>query len=101
MGSHACAWPRSEHRGQVRGQYRVLIVEDNPEYLAIVSHELAVRGFEVRSFTSGEELLASPAREADSAHLLVLDWKLPGMTGIELLSRLRNDGCRTPVVFLT
>ncbi len=101
MGSHACAWPQPGREGQVRGQHRVLIVEDNLEYLAIVRHELTVRGFEVRSFVSGEDLLATPRSEADDADLLILDWKLPGMTGIALLSRLRDDGCRTPVLFLT
>ena len=79
---------------------RVLIVDDNQEYLAILHHELAARGFEVRSFTSAEDLLAFMPTKAD-ADLLILDWMLPGMNGIELLSRLQNDGCRLPAVFLT
>src|ERR1700733_6591309 len=66
---------------------RVLIVEDDESYREIVSSELEWHGFAVRSFADGDELLGSldAAAEAD---VIVLDWRLPTISGIDLLSQL-------------
>ena len=79
---------------------RVLIVEDDESYREIVSSELEWHGFAVRSFADGDELLGSldAAAEAD---VIVLDWRLPTISGIDLLSQLRQYGVSLPVVFLT
>jgi two-component system, OmpR family, response regulator ChvI len=79
---------------------RVVIVEDDENYREIVSSELGWHGFAVRSFADGDALLGSldAAAEAD---VIVLDWRLPTMSGIDLLSQLRQYGVSLPVVFLT
>ena len=79
---------------------RVLIVEDDADYREIVSDELSWHGFAVRSFADGDALLGSldAAAEAD---VIVLDWRLPTISGIDLLPRLRQLGVNLPVVFLT
>ena len=79
---------------------RVLIVEDDENYREIVSSELAWHGFAVRSFADGDALLGSldAAAEAD---VIVLDWRLPTISGIDLLPQLRQRGVNVPVVFLT
>jgi two-component system response regulator ChvI len=79
---------------------RVLIVEDDESYREIVSSELEWHGFAVRSFADGGELLGSldAAAEAD---VIVLDWRLPTISGIDLLSQLRQSGVSLPVIFLT
>ena len=79
---------------------RVLIVEDDESYREIVSSELAWHGFAVSSFADGDALLGSidAAAEAD---LIVLDWRLPTISGIDLLLQLRKRGVNVPLVFLT
>ena len=82
------------------GPIRVLVVEDDENYREIVSSELEWHGFAVRSFGDGDALLGSldAAAEAD---VIVLDWKLPTILGIDLLPQLRQRGVNLPVVFLT
>jgi two-component system response regulator ChvI len=79
---------------------RVLIVEDDEDYREIVTSELTWHGFAVRGFADGDALLASldVAAEAD---VIVLDWRLPTISGIDLLPQLRQLGVNLPVVFLT
>ena len=82
------------------GPIRVLIVEDDENYREIVSSELTWHGFAVRSFADGDALLGSldAAAEAD---VVVLDWRLPTISGIDLLPQLRQHGVNLPVIFLT
>src|ERR1700722_12979895 len=82
------------------GPIRVLIVEDDEDYREIVSSELEWHGFAVRSFGDGDALLGSldAATEAD---VIVLDWRLPTISGIDLLPQLHQRGVNLPVVFLT
>ena len=79
---------------------RVLIVEDDEDYREIVSDELLWHGFAVRSFADGGALLGS-LDVTDDADLIVLDWRLPDISGIDLLPELRRHGVNLPVVFLT
>jgi two-component system, OmpR family, response regulator ChvI len=79
---------------------RVLLVEDDQDYREIVASELSWHGFAIRCFADGASLLGSldTAVEAD---VIVLDWRLPNISGIDLLSQLRQRGVNLPVVFLT
>jgi two-component system response regulator ChvI len=79
---------------------RVLIVEDDENYREIVSSELEWHGFAVRSFPDGDRLLGSLDAVVE-ADVIVLDWRLPTISGIDLLPRLRELGVNLPVVFLT
>src|SRR5882757_7312877 len=79
---------------------RVLLVEDDEDYREIVGSELSWHGFAVRSFADGASLLGSLDVTAD-ADVIVLDWRLPNISGIDLLPQLRQRGVNLPVVFLT
>jgi two-component system response regulator ChvI len=61
---------------------------------------LSWHGFAVRSFADGASLLGSLDITAD-ADVIVLDWRLPNISGIDLLPQLRQRGVNLPVVFLT
>jgi two-component system response regulator ChvI len=79
---------------------RVLHVEDDPHYREAIAEQLADHGFVVHGFadaTSMAEGLAL-ARDAD---IILLDWDLPGVSGIDLLVELRLCGVDLPVAFLT
>ena len=79
---------------------RVLLVEDDEDYREIVGSELSWHGFAVRSFADGASLLGSLDTVAE-ADVIILDWRLPNISGIDLLPQLRERGVNLPVVFLT
>jgi two-component system response regulator ChvI len=82
------------------GGIRILFVEDDEDYREALGADLSERGFVVHSFADATSLLDSfdSAVEAD---VIILDWKLPRTSGIDLLGQLRRRGVTLPVVFLT
>jgi len=80
---------------------RVLVVDDDAATQTIVCQLLRSSGICPESAGSAEEALA--VLESTSADLVVLDWSLPGMTGVELCQKLRQDTrlAGLPVLFLT
>jgi two-component system, OmpR family, phosphate regulon response regulator PhoB len=71
---------------------RILVVDDEPDIVALVSYHLAKAGYRVITAASGPEALDIARREAPA--LVVLDWMLPGMSGFDVLAALR-DGDET------
>ncbi|MFY1633882.1 response regulator transcription factor [Solwaraspora sp. WMMB335] len=78
---------------------RLLVVEDDPNILELLSASLRFAGFDVTTATSGSAALnAARDRRPD---LVVLDVMLPDLDGFEVIRMMREAGTRTPVVFLT
>jgi two-component system OmpR family response regulator len=78
---------------------RLLVVEDDPNILELLSASLKFAGFEVSTATSGSSAVsAAKDRRPD---LVVLDVMLPDLDGFEVIRLMREGGTRTPVVFLT
>ncbi|GIS79957.1 MAG: DNA-binding response regulator [Gammaproteobacteria bacterium] len=71
-----------------RGQ-RILVVEDEPDIAALIGYQLTRAGFRVETTLNGVEALRTVAR--DIPDLIVLDRMLPGISGDEVLSRLKDD----------
>ena len=67
---------------------RLLIVEDDSKLLAILAHHLTVAGHQVRTATNGKQALASLAQVP--ADMVITDWKMPEMSGLELCRALRK-----------
>ena len=78
---------------------RILVVDDEPSITDAVGTALRYEGFDVRSEATGRGALS--AARAFRPDLIVLDIMLPDLDGLEVTRRLRNDGVRTPVLFLT
>ena len=78
---------------------RILVVDDEPSITDAVATALKYEGFEVRTESTGRGALA--ATTAFRPDLIVLDVMLPDLDGLEVTRRLRADGMRTPVLFLT
>jgi DNA-binding response OmpR family regulator len=76
----------------------VLLVEDELELARIVSRELESAGYEVHQAHDGEAALGSLASQPPD--IVVLDWMLPGIDGLEVLRRLRQTSA-IPVLMLT
>ncbi len=78
---------------------RVLVVDDEPSIVDAVATAFRYDGFEVdEATTGGEALLVAAQSEPD---LIVLDWMLPDIEGIEVSRRLRERGSTAAILFLT
>jgi two-component system OmpR family response regulator len=78
---------------------RVLVVDDEPSIVDAVATSLRYEGFEVEEAATGRAALASA--QNNPPDMIVLDIMLPDLDGIEVTRRLRADGIRVPVLFLT
>ncbi|MBM7859032.1 two-component system OmpR family response regulator [Lentzea nigeriaca] len=78
---------------------RLLVVEDEPSIRELLCASLRFAGFTVSSAATGGEALQ--AARADRPDLVLLDVMLPDRDGFEVVRRLRADGVRVPVLYLT
>jgi two-component system OmpR family response regulator len=81
------------------GAARILVVDDEPSIVDAVATALRYEGYDVDEASTGRDALAAVTRiEPD---LIVLDWMLPDIDGIEVGRRLRERGFKTAILFLT
>jgi DNA-binding response OmpR family regulator len=88
--------------GQVTSKYagkRLLIVDDDADMRVLLAEYFRRLGFEVDDRESGSDAL-EPALTT-KFDCFILDVSMPGLTGLELLKRLRDRGIQTPALFLT
>jgi two-component system OmpR family response regulator len=78
---------------------RILVVDDEANITDLIATALRYERFEVETAADGRDALARTA--AFRPHLIVLDVMLPDMDGFEIARRLRDDGEKVPVLFLT
>ncbi len=83
----------------IPGAPDVLIVDDEPQVRHVVATYLEREGFNVRSAADGQEALAEIAKKRPDA--MVLDLMLPGVNGLDVLRKLREDGDEVPVIVLS
>jgi two-component system OmpR family response regulator len=78
---------------------RILVVDDEPSIVDAVATALRYEGFTVEEATNGRDAISAVATfEPD---LVVLDWMLPDIEGIEVGRRIRDRGFKTAILFLT
>jgi two-component system OmpR family response regulator len=80
-------------------QVRVLVVDDEPNIVDVISMALRFEGFDVESAATGAEAIAAVA--ARRPQLLVLDVMLPDIDGFEVAKRLASARADVPIIFLT
>ncbi len=78
---------------------KVLLVDDEKELVATLGERLRTRGMDCRTASNGEEALAEV--RSDSPHVMVLDLKMPGMDGLEVLRKIRLTHPAVEVIMLT
>jgi len=77
---------------------KILVIEDDEEILKFIRRGLAYEGYQVDTAADGSAGLA--AARNNPPDLVVLDWMLPGIDGLEVCRRLRAGG-NTPIIILT
>lgn len=77
---------------------RVLVVDDEPDIVALVAYHLVKAGYRVSTATNGHDALAQARQEHPA--LVVLDLMLPGMSGYDVLEQLRADDATGDVAVL-
>jgi DNA-binding NtrC family response regulator len=81
------------------GKTRILLVDDEQDFVEVLSARMAEDGFDTFVALSGEEAL--DALEENPPDVMVLDLRMPGLGGLEVLDRVRKDHPQTQVVILT
>lgn len=79
---------------------RIVLVDDDDSFRESLGLNLVDEGFDVQTFSAGEPALEY-FRSGGGADVILLDWRMPGMNGLEVLRNLRRAGTGTPVIFLT
>ena len=82
-----------------QGNRVIAILDDEEHYRRALSRLLRAHGYEVASFSTGEELVAEVAQRAFDC--VLLDLHMPGMTGFDVLARLRGQPTPPPVIVIT
>jgi DNA-binding NtrC family response regulator len=78
---------------------QVLVVDDDPDILDLLSDRLRLLGFEVSCAADGEEALR--ALRQDAAPVTLLDLQLPGLSGLQVLEAIRREAIATTVIVIT
>ena len=79
---------------------RIVLVDDDDSFRESLGLNLVDEGFDVLTFSAGEPAL-DYFRRGGEADVILLDWRMPVMNGLEVLRHLRRTGTTTPVIFLT
>ncbi|CAM6000451.1 unnamed protein product [Sphagnum balticum] len=78
---------------------KILLVEDDPELATLIANILNVERHTVESVSNGQEALGR--LKMFKYELVVLDWMLPGMSGMDVCTEFRSKGGSTPILMLT
>ncbi len=78
---------------------KLLVIEDDRELIDLLTMHLTAEGFQVDAAADGEAGLR--AFQSGQYGLVILDWMLPTMSGIDVLREIRTSDTRTPVLMLT
>ncbi len=85
--------------------YRILIVDDDLDILANLSDILSELGYEIITAASGQEALEKlselDSSESGRLDLCLLDFKMPGMDGVELLEKIHESRPEVPAIMVT
>jgi DNA-binding response OmpR family regulator len=79
--------------------WKILLVDDEKEYVSTLAERLRMRDIETDEANNGEEALR--LMRSNGYTVVVLDLMMPGMSGIEVLKRIKVDHPQTQVILLT
>jgi len=77
---------------------RIAVVDDDPAVCSSLKFSLELEGFAVHTFAGGSALLGAPGFE--NCDCFVIDQRMPGMSGMELIGRLRERKVSVPAILV-
>lgn len=77
----------------------VFVIDDDPSVRRAMDRLLRAEGFKVETFASGAEFLGTP--DHDGVGCIVLDVRMPGLSGFEVVERLTARCCALPIILIT
>ena len=77
----------------------IAIVDDDESVQSALQDLIEADGFSAKCFGSAEEFLESGVQRKVAC--LITDIRMPGMSGLDLQARLKADGYKTPIIFIT
>ena len=78
---------------------KVLLVDDEEDFLETLSNRLELRGLKVSTVTSGEQAISEAQQQDYDA--IVVDLSMPGIDGLETLKRIKADNPSAEIIMLT
>jgi DNA-binding NtrC family response regulator len=78
---------------------KILLVDDDKKFLSVVKKRLAKRGHTVQTASNGSEVFEK--LQTQNIHVIVLDVKMPGMSGIEIFKKIKKNFPLIQVIMLT
>ena len=85
--------------GKGQGTKVIAIVDDDESVQSALQDLIESEGLSAKCFGSAEEFLASGLER--KAACLIVDIRMPGMSGLDLQAKLKADRCDTPIIFIT
>src|SRR5260370_10911380 len=76
------------------------LADDEERFRESLGRNLIDEGYEVTSFANGRDVLAY-LDQGGGADVMLLDWRMPNLTGLDVLRQIRAAGTTIPVIFLT
>ncbi|MGD2278472.1 MAG: response regulator [Candidatus Omnitrophota bacterium] len=80
--------------------HKILVVDDEAKIVSILSQYLEHKGFEVEKAYGGEEAL-DKIKSVPSIDLIILDKKMPGIDGVDVMRELKKTESKIPVILIT
>ncbi|HWC75005.1 MAG TPA: response regulator [Gemmatimonadales bacterium] len=95
------ATPRPKDGPQPITGGRVFVVDDDASVRKSLERLLSSVGYRVQTFESARDFLGRPQAPADGPQCLILDIRMPGISGLDLQTSLRSSGANIPIIFST
>src|SRR5438270_1294399 len=83
--------------GEARADGRILIIDDQDDVRLALQTMLSIDGWDTEEAASGEEAVARLG-QTPGLDALVVDYKMPGLDGMELTRRIRGSGFERPII---
>jgi|GEM_PF-2809205 len=85
----------------LEGEGKIVVIEDNPNVLKMLVTTLQSSGFEIDSFGTGMEALEYCKRKECTPKLVITDYIMPGMNGLELIEKIKDRNPEIPVLLMS
>ena len=79
----------------------VYVVDDDPQVLKVLTMLISAVGYQVKTYTTAEELIEASDQFGQSPECIVLDLCLPGMDGVNFQQWLKDECIEIPIIFIS